>query len=494
MRNARGILLWGPPGTGKTLIAQALAHAHGAELVKLEPGNLLSKWVGETEHYIKKLFEQAKVQKTILFIDEVDSFLRSRQADEKSWERTQKTQFLESIQDFLDHMTADSALVACTNTVDELDAAMKRRFKVHVFCGLPNEEERKQLLKHFASKITTSMTDEDFANLASRTQLYSGSDIARLVQSAQGGPVAELQNATHFLREANGKFRASKPSVEQAQQASLHDLEADSLAPCRPINFEDFEYALVRAKATLTKEEYKKYLDLTQDQNEATTQMREQSNRRDPLTLELARVFCDEALLGNSAASQTLAIINQFQRYAHVVIQPGSSIGSIRERLVVVFIALTILTLGLCPTALWLFCGLLCGFILFATVIGPLAQQGYLCLRHSTSPELAHMELTKDTLRQVTGLVLFLFIWMIPSAGVTFSGIRVVDTVILAHFVHLFVDVATSLVNFFSLRFGENTREILREYIAIQSNPDLATNPPTAVPADHQNENQNVQD
>ncbi len=61
-----------PPGTGKTLIAKSFADAHNAKFEEITPGNLLSKWVGETENKIQGIFEKAMKEKTVIFIDEID--------------------------------------------------------------------------------------------------------------------------------------------------------------------------------------------------------------------------------------------------------------------------------------------------------------------------------------------------------------------------------------------------------------------------------------
>ena len=69
-------MLWGPPGTGKTLLGTAVAKAHDAEFVQIEPGNLMTAHVGDSEIRLKKIFEKAKNNKTIIFIDELDRHLK----------------------------------------------------------------------------------------------------------------------------------------------------------------------------------------------------------------------------------------------------------------------------------------------------------------------------------------------------------------------------------------------------------------------------------
>src|SRR3546814_2205097 len=79
IRPAKGFLLYGPPGTGKTLLAKAAAHESDANFIATKSSDLLSKWYGESEQQIVRLFNRARqVAPTILFIDELDSLVPAR--------------------------------------------------------------------------------------------------------------------------------------------------------------------------------------------------------------------------------------------------------------------------------------------------------------------------------------------------------------------------------------------------------------------------------
>jgi len=127
-RNGHGRLcFYGPPGTGKTEFAHVLADALGRELVVRATSDLVSKYVGETERNLAALFNNIDAERSVLFLDEVDSLLRDRRQARHSWETTQVNELLQQIEHF------PGILIAATNLMDGLDAAALRRFdfKLH---------------------------------------------------------------------------------------------------------------------------------------------------------------------------------------------------------------------------------------------------------------------------------------------------------------------------------------------------------------------------
>jgi transitional endoplasmic reticulum ATPase len=127
-RNGHGRLcFYGPPGTGKTEFAHVLADALGRELVVRTSADLVSKYVGETERNLAALFNELDAERSVLFLDEVDSLLRDRRQARHSWESTQVNELLQQIERF------PGIFIAATNLMDGLDAAALRRFdfKLH---------------------------------------------------------------------------------------------------------------------------------------------------------------------------------------------------------------------------------------------------------------------------------------------------------------------------------------------------------------------------
>ena len=127
-RSGRGTLcFYGPPGTGKTEFASVLADALGRELVSRSAAGILAPWVGMTERNIAKLFSEIDVERSVLFLDEVDSLLRDRRLARQGWEATQVNELLQQMERF------PGIFIAATNLADNLDAAALRRFdfKLH---------------------------------------------------------------------------------------------------------------------------------------------------------------------------------------------------------------------------------------------------------------------------------------------------------------------------------------------------------------------------
>lgn len=116
------VLLYGPPGTGKTQFTEYLASELDLPLVSKSASTLLSKWLGDSEKNIAAAFEEAAAEDAILFFDEGDSFLRSRERAVRSWEVTQTNELLQRMERF------DGIVIVATNLFRDLDPAALRRF------------------------------------------------------------------------------------------------------------------------------------------------------------------------------------------------------------------------------------------------------------------------------------------------------------------------------------------------------------------------------
>ncbi len=188
-----GVLLYGPPGTGKTMIAKAIAHEIDATFFVVSAAQMLSKWVGEAEQNIQKLFEAAKAEdKSVIFLDETEALVPKRKSDSSTVMQRVVPQILQELEGF--DRGGDGALlfVGATNKPWMLDEAMLRpgRLDARIYVGLPDAPARFRLLEiHFGDRPLAD--DVDFGELCDRLDGYSGADIKNIAQRAAQLPFME---------------------------------------------------------------------------------------------------------------------------------------------------------------------------------------------------------------------------------------------------------------------------------------------------------------
>jgi len=195
----KGILLFGPPGCGKTLIAYALANEVNAALIDVSPATIMSKWLGEAEKNVARVFARAreiasKGTPVIIFMDEVDGLLQAY-SDEAGSEKRVRNQFLMEM-DGLKEKQNNKLLVfviGATNKPWKLDIGFIRRFEKRIFVPPPNKEIRRRLFEHYISKLrkTYDVDEIELDRLAELTEGYSSADIFSIVKETQVNIVEE---------------------------------------------------------------------------------------------------------------------------------------------------------------------------------------------------------------------------------------------------------------------------------------------------------------
>jgi transitional endoplasmic reticulum ATPase len=176
-----GLLLAGPPGTGKTTVAKVLAAQAKCSFYPVSGADVMSKWVGESEGNIRRLFERARENRpSIIFIDEIDAIAGRR--GEVETRDGQVNQLLAEI----DGVAGQRGLfvVGATNRPDQLDPALLRggRLSRTIVLGLPDESARLQMLRLHTARMPT--VGVDLESLARETEGLSPADLKGLAQEA----------------------------------------------------------------------------------------------------------------------------------------------------------------------------------------------------------------------------------------------------------------------------------------------------------------------
>ena len=150
-RAAQGaICLYGAPGTGKTAFAHFLSKEMELPLMVRRASDLLDPYVGATEQKIAEMFRLAEREKTVLLLDEADSFLAERKGANASWEVTMVNEMLTQMENF------DGLFICSTNLMSKLDEASLRRFALKIKFDYLKPEQRWRLFAEQVKRIAPS--------------------------------------------------------------------------------------------------------------------------------------------------------------------------------------------------------------------------------------------------------------------------------------------------------------------------------------------------
>ncbi|HVM38358.1 MAG TPA: CDC48 family AAA ATPase [Sphingomicrobium sp.] len=186
IRPAKGFLLYGPPGTGKTLLAKAAARESEANFIATKSSDLLSKWYGESEQQIARLFARARqVAPTVIFFDELDSLVPARgggMGEPQVTERVVNTILAEM--DGIEEMQ-NVVVIGATNRPNLIDPALLRpgRFDELIYVGTPDAAGRRRILSIHTESMPLAK-DVDLDSLAQRTERFTGADLEDLARRA----------------------------------------------------------------------------------------------------------------------------------------------------------------------------------------------------------------------------------------------------------------------------------------------------------------------
>ncbi|KAI0671158.1 ATPase [Trametes maxima] len=216
----KGVLLFGPPGCGKTMLAKALAKESGATFINIAASVLTNKWYGESNKLVAGLFSLArKTQPSIVFIDEIDSFLRERTKGDHEVTGMMKAEFM-TLWDGLTSSTDRILVLGATNRPNDIDSAILRRMPKRFSIGLPDTDQREKILTLMLAD-TPLASGFSIRTLAQQAEGLSGSDLKELCRNAAMRPMRE------FMRQADG----DPEKLAQSQEEGF---------TLRPLTFDDF--------------------------------------------------------------------------------------------------------------------------------------------------------------------------------------------------------------------------------------------------------------
>ncbi|SMN22482.1 similar to Saccharomyces cerevisiae YGR028W MSP1 Mitochondrial protein involved in sorting of proteins in the mitochondria [Maudiozyma saulgeensis] len=178
-----GVLLYGPPGCGKTMLAKALAHESGANFISIRMSTIMDKWYGESNKIVEAIFTLGnKIQPCIIFIDEIDSFLRERSQSDHEVTATVKAEFMTLWDGLLGNGRV--MIIGATNRLNDIDSAFLRRMPKRFVVSLPNLEQRKKILQVLLKDTEVDSENFSIDAIATNAKGLSGSDLKELCREA----------------------------------------------------------------------------------------------------------------------------------------------------------------------------------------------------------------------------------------------------------------------------------------------------------------------
>jgi cell division protease FtsH len=250
-RIPHGVLLIGPPGTGKTLLAKAIAGEAGVPFLSISGSDFVEMFVGVGASRVRDLFRQAKENSPcIIFLDEIDAVGR-RRGTGLGGGHDEREQTLNQILVEMDGFDTDEGIIvmAATNRQDVLDPALLRpgRFDRQVMVDLPDVKGREEILKIHAKKVRLGR-DVDLKRIAKATPMFSGADLASLINEAAIMATMHKKDAVELadLEEARdkvlwGRQKKSRVVVEEERKITAyheagHTLVGSMIPECDPVH------------------------------------------------------------------------------------------------------------------------------------------------------------------------------------------------------------------------------------------------------------------
>lgn len=216
------MLFSGPPGTGKTMAAQVIANQLHMEMYKIQLSQVVSKYIGETEKNLRKVFEEAKDSNCILFFDETDALFGKRSEVKDSHDRhanIETAYLLQQIEEY------DGVIIMATNLLQNIDSAFMRRINFIIYFPFPDVPTRKALWEKMLGAGAPLAQDINVEFLAEQFKI-AGGNIKNIVIHAAFLAAAEKTPITmkHLLKSAVNEQRKDNIIVVKEDLKEYSDL------------------------------------------------------------------------------------------------------------------------------------------------------------------------------------------------------------------------------------------------------------------------------
>jgi hypothetical protein len=189
------VLFYGPPGTGKTLTSTLLGKEFNKEVYRIDLSQIVSKYIGETEKNLEKVFQKAENKDWILFFDEADALFGKRSNVKDSHDRyanQEVSYLLQRVEDF------PGLIILASNYKTNIDQAFMRRFNSIIHFAMPNQQERFDLWNKSLPAKAVYADDVDLLTISAKYEL-SGSAIINVIQFAS---LQAINSNTNILSKA----------------------------------------------------------------------------------------------------------------------------------------------------------------------------------------------------------------------------------------------------------------------------------------------------
>jgi hypothetical protein len=218
-------LFAGPPGTGKTMAAEVIANDLHLDLYKIDLSQVVSKYIGETEKNLAKVFREASAGNSILFFDECDALFGKRSEVKDAHDRYANIEIAYLLQKIDEY---DGLCILATNLRQNLDAAFTRRLTFIVDFPFPDEASRKRIWETIWPAETPRSRELDLGAIAQQFKLSGGSvkNVAVAAAFLAAADPAREVRTRHIVHAVRREFEKSGRSMTRSELGKAVEAEA----------------------------------------------------------------------------------------------------------------------------------------------------------------------------------------------------------------------------------------------------------------------------